>query len=101
MTGSSALANVPTPSAIVANVNELGGISRAANFVRARGQFNVGFRLHSGDTGIAGAAYLQLAAALEHVRGVSQALFHCYAGDVIEGGALSLENGMTPVPVGP
>jgi glucarate dehydratase len=89
------------PDAIVTNVNELGGISRAANFIRACAQFNVGFRFHSGDTGIASAAYLQLTAALEHVRGVSQALFHWYADDVIEGGPLSLENGMTPVPAGP
>ena len=89
------------PDAIVTNVNELGGISRAANFIRACAQFNVGFRFHSGDTGIASAAYLQLTAALEHVRGVSQALFHWYADDVIEGSPLSLENGMTPVPAGP
>ena len=86
------------PDAIVTNVNELGGISRTAGFVRACEQFNIGFRFHSGETGVASAAYLQLTAALEHVRGGSQALFHWYADDVIDGGPMTLAVGLTPVP---
>lgn len=89
------------PDAIVTNVNELGGIARAVNFIRACEQFNVGFRFHSGETGVGSAAYLQLTAALEHVRGASQTLFHWYGDDVIEGGPFTLENGMTPLPEGP
>src|SRR5689334_2661634 len=90
-----------SPDAIVTNVNELGGIGRAVNFIRACEQFNVGFRFHSGETGVGSAAYLQLTAALEHVRGASQTLFHWYADDVIEGGPFTLENGVTRLPDGP
>jgi glucarate dehydratase len=89
------------PDAIVTNVNELGGIRRAAAFIRACETFGVGFRFHSGETGIGSAAYLQLTAALEHVRGRSQTLFRWYADDVIEGGPFRVENGVLAVPSGP
>ncbi len=89
------------PDAIVTNVNEHGGIARTRDFIRACETFNVGFRFHSGETGIASAAYLHLSAALEHVRGASQTLFHWYADDVIEGGPFTLEGGVTRVPDGP
>jgi glucarate dehydratase len=89
------------PDCIVTNVNEHGGIARTAAFIRACEAFGVGFRFHSGETGIASAAYLHLSAALEHVRGASQTLFHWYADDVIEGGPFALENGVTRVPDGP
>lgn len=89
------------PDAIVTNINEHGGIRRTADFIRACEAFGVGFRFHSGETGIASAAYLHLSAALEHVRGASQTLFHWYADDVIEGGPFTLENGVTQVPTGP
>ena len=89
------------PDAIVTNVNEHGGIARTRDFIRACAALGVGFRFHSGETGIASAAYLHLSAALEHVRGASQTLFHWYADDVIEGGPFALENGVTQVPTGP
>jgi glucarate dehydratase len=89
------------PDAIVTNINEHGGIRRTVDFIRACEAFGVGFRFHSGETGIASAAYLHLSAALEHVRGASQTLFHWYADDVIEGGPFALENGVTKVPDGP
>ncbi len=89
------------PDAIVTNVNEHGGIRRTADFIRACEAFDVGFRFHSGETGIASAAYLHLSAAMEHVRGASQTLFHWYADDVIEGGPFRLEGGITRVPDGP
>lgn len=89
------------PDAIVTNVNEHGGIARTRDFVRACESLGVGFRFHSGETGIASAAYLHLSAALEHVRGASQTLFHWYADDVIEGGPFALENGVTQIPTGP
>lgn len=89
------------PDAIVTNVNEHGGIRRTADLIRACEAFSVGFRFHSGETGVASAAYLHLSAALEHVRGASQTLFHWYADDVIEGGPFALENGTTRVPDGP
>lgn len=89
------------PDAIVTNVNEHGGIARTRDFIRACEALGVGFRFHSGETGIASAAYLHLTAALEHVRGASQTLFHWYADDVIDGGPFALENGVTQVPTGP
>jgi glucarate dehydratase len=89
------------PDAIVTNVNEHGGVSRTRDFIRSCEAFGVGFRFHSGETGIASAAYLHLSAALEHVRGASQTLFHWYADDVIEGGPFALENGVTRLPTGP
>jgi glucarate dehydratase len=89
------------PDAIVTNINEHGGIRRTLDFIRACEAFNVGFRFHSGETGIASAAYLHLTAALEHVRGASQTLLHWYADDVIEGGPLKHENGVAQLPPGP
>jgi glucarate dehydratase len=62
---------------------------------------DVGFRFHSGETGVASSAYLHLSAAFEHVRGASQTLFRWYADDVIEGGPHEVENGFAAVPDGP
>jgi glucarate dehydratase len=89
------------PDAIVTNVNELGGIARTRDFIRACEALGVGFRFHSGETGIASAAYLHLSAALDHVQGASQTLFHWYADDVIDDGPFALEDGVTVVPNGP
>jgi glucarate dehydratase len=89
------------PDTIVTNINEHGGIRRTVDFIRACEAFNVGFRFHSGETGIASAAYLHLTAAIEHVREASQTLFRWYADDVIEGGPFVLKNGVVRVPDGP
>jgi glucarate dehydratase len=89
------------PDAIVCNLNELGGIHAGIAFIKACAQFNVGFRFHSGETGVASAAYLQVSAAMEHVRDASQTLFHWYADDVIEGGPHKLKSGVANVPDGP
>lgn len=89
------------PDAIVTNINELGGITGAVDFIRACARFDVGFRFHSGETGVASAAYLQLSAALEPVREASQTLFRWYADDVIEGGPFQARGGVVPVPDGP
>ena len=89
------------PDAIVTNINELGGITRAMAFIEACALFDVGFRFHSGETGVASAAYLHLSAALEHVRGASQTLFRWYADDIIEGGPFVPRGGAVPVPEGP
>lgn len=89
------------PDAIVTNINEHGGIRRTVEFIRACEMFDVGFRFHSGETGIASAAYLHVTAALEHVRDASQTLFRWYADDVIEGGPFLLKDGVVRVPQGP
>ncbi len=89
------------PDAIVTNINELGGVAGAVSFIKSCAAFDVGFRFHSGETGVASAAYLQLSAALEPVRDASQTLFRWYADDVIEGGPFSPKGGTVAVPEGP
>ncbi len=89
------------PETIVTNVNEHGGIRRTVDFIGACEAFNVGFRFHSGETGIASAAYLHITAALEHVREASQTLFRWYADDVIDGGPFVPDKGIVSVPTGP
>ncbi len=89
------------PDCIVTNLCELGGIRRTVDFVRAAEHFDVGFRFHSGETGIASAAYLQLSAAIEHIREPSQTLFRWYGDDVIEGGPFAPRHGKLALPSGP
>jgi len=89
------------PDAIVTNINEHGGVRRTVDFIRACEQFNVGFRFHSGETGIASAAYLHVSAAMEHVREASQTLFRWYADDVIAEGTFVPKHGRVSVPEGP
>jgi glucarate dehydratase len=89
------------PDAIVTNINELGGIRGTLDFVAACAAMGIGSRFHSGETGVASAAYLHLSAALEHVRGASQTLLRWYADDVIEGGPFIPKSGVVRVPDGP
>ena len=94
-------ARLGCPDAIVTNINELGGIRGAVDFIAACAAMGVGFRFHSGETGIGTAAYLHLSAAIDHVRGASQTLLRWYADDVIEGGPLVPRGGVVAVPTGP
>ncbi|MDX6565865.1 MAG: glucarate dehydratase [Gaiellales bacterium] len=89
------------PDAIVTNLNEAGGIRRTIELIAACARFDVAFRFHSGETGIATAAYLCVSGAIEHVREASQTLVRWYADDVIEGGPFSPRNGVLAVPTGP
>ena len=88
------------PDAIVTNLNELGGIAATVAFIKAAEAFNVGFRFHSGETGIGSAAYLQVSAAVEAVRGASQTLLRWYGDDVIEGGPMVPKGGKLSLPEG-
>lgn len=94
-------ARLGCPDAIVTNVNELGGIRGAVDFVSACAAMGVGFRFHSGETGVGTAAYLHLSSVLEHVRGASQTMLRWYADDVIEGGPFVPKSGVVQVPTGP
>ena len=94
-------ARLGCPDAIVTNVNELGGIRGTMDFVASCAAMGVGFRFHSGETGVGSAAYLHLSAALEHVRGASQTLLRWYGDDVIEGGPFVPKGGVLAVPEGP
>jgi glucarate dehydratase len=89
------------PDTIVTNLNELGGIRRTVELIAACARFDVGFRFHSGETGVGSAAYLHVSAAVEHVREPSQTLFRWYADDVIAGGPFVPQGGVVPVPSGP
>ncbi|HET6620049.1 MAG TPA: mandelate racemase/muconate lactonizing enzyme family protein [Dongiaceae bacterium] len=94
-------ARLRAPDAIVTNLNELGGIRRTVDFIRACEAFDIAFRFHAGETGIASAAYLQVSAAMEHVREPCQTILRWYADDVIEGGPFSPSKGVLKVPDGP
>ena len=89
------------PDTIVTNLGELGGVRRTVDLIRACERLDVGFRFHSGETGIASAAYLQVSAALEHVREPSQTLFRWYGDDVIAEGPFAPRGGVVPLPDGP
>ncbi len=89
------------PDAIVTNLNELGGIAAALAFIRSCETFNVGFRFHSGESGVGSAAYLQVSAAARHVHDASQTLLRWYADDVVEGGPMQPKSGGLSVPDGP
>ncbi len=89
------------PDTIVTNLNELGGIRRTMDFIRACELFDVGFRFHSGETSVGSAAYLHVSAAMEHVREPSQTLFRWYADDVVAEGTFVPKNGRVAVPAGP
>lgn len=101
------IANLPeagrlrAPDAIVTNLNEHGGISGTVAFIRACALMDIGFRFHSGETGIASTAYLHVSAAMEHVREASQTILRWYGDDVIEGGPLCPRSGVLAVPQGP
>lgn len=89
------------PDTLVTNLNELGGIKRATEFISACARLDVGFRFHSGETGIASSAYLHVSAAMEHIREPSQTLLRWYGDDVIEQGLLTPKDGHLGVPDGP
>ena len=89
------------PDAIVTNLNELGGIRRTVEFIAACANFDVVFRFHSGETGIATAAYLGV---LRRDRARARAEPDARAvvrDDVIEGGPFSPERGALPGAHGP
>nr|WP_298688059.1 mandelate racemase/muconate lactonizing enzyme family protein [uncultured Dongia sp.] len=96
-----AAARLKAPDAIVTNLNELGGIRRTVDFIRACEALDIAFRFHAGETGIGSTAYLQVSAAIEHLREPSQTILRWYADDVIEGGPLVPRGGKLPVPSGP
>lgn len=89
------------PDTFVTNLNDLGGIRRTIEFIAACERLAIGFRFHSGETSVGSAAYIQVSAAIEHVREPSQTLFRWYADDVVEQGTFVPKNGVVQVPDGP
>jgi glucarate dehydratase len=90
-----------TPDYFVLNLVELGGIRRTIEFVRACDLLGFGVWFHSGETGVASAAYLHVAAAIEALREPSQALFRWMTDDVIAEGPFSPKRGVLRPPSGP
>lgn len=89
------------PDAFCTDVNVHGGIGRAIRFIGACEQMGLDFWCYSGDSGIASAAYLHLAAAFPHIREPSQSLFRMQPLDVIEEGPFRPHGNMVAVPEGP
>lgn len=89
------------PDAFCTDVNVHGGIGRALKFIAACEQMGLDFWCYSGDSGVASAVYLHLAAAHAHIREPSQSLFHMQPFDVIAEGPFRPKNNMLPVPTGP
>jgi len=89
------------PDAFCTDVNVHGGIGRTLRFIAACEAFGLDFWCYSGDSGIASAVYLHLAAAHAHIREPSQSLFHMQPFDVIAEGPFRPRNNLLPVPEGP
>jgi glucarate dehydratase len=89
------------PDAFCTDVNVHGGIGRALKFIAACEQMGLDFWCYSGDSGIASAVYLHLAAAHAHIREPSQSLFHMQPLDVIAEGPFRPSDNVVPVPTGP
>jgi glucarate dehydratase len=89
------------PDTFVTNLNDLGGIRRTIEFIAACERLDIGFRFHSGETSVGCAAYIQVSAAVEHVREPSQTLFRWYADDVVAEGTFVPRKGVVAVPDGP
>ena len=89
------------PDAVCTDVNVHGGIGRTIKFIGACEQMGIDFWLYSGDSGIANAAYLHIAAACQWIREPSQSLFRMQPIDVIEEGPFRPKNNVVRVPMGP
>jgi glucarate dehydratase len=93
--------DLKAPDTFVTNLNDLGGIRRTIEFIAACERLDIGFRFHSGETSVGCAAYIQVSAAIDHVREPSQTLFRWYADDVVAEGTFVPKNGVVAVPKGP
>jgi glucarate dehydratase len=89
------------PDAFCTDVNVHGGIGRTLCFIGACEQMGLDYWCYSGDSGIASAVYLHLAAAHAHIREPSQSLFRMQPLDVIEEGPFRPRGNMVAVPEGP
>ena len=94
-------ASLGVPDAVCTDVNVHGGIGRTMKFIGACEQMGIDFWLYSGDSGIASAAYLHIAAACQWLREPSQSLFRMQPLDVIEEGPFQPKNNVVKVPNGP
>jgi glucarate dehydratase len=89
------------PDAFCTDVNVHGGIGRTLGFIAACERIGIDFWCYSGDSGIASAVYLHLAAHCAHIREPSQSLFRQQPHDVIAEGPFRPRNNLVAVPEGP
>jgi glucarate dehydratase len=89
------------PEAFVINLTALGGIRRTLGFVSACEELGIDVWFYSPDSGIANAAYLQVAAATEWIGQPSQTLLRWHTDDVIKGGPMRPRGNRLDVPEGP
>jgi glucarate dehydratase len=101
------LANLPeavalgVPDAFVVQFGMFGGIRRTVHFAAACAEFGIDVWFKSPDAGVATAAQLQIAAAVEEISQPSQTLLRWHADEVIAEGPFVPENGVVPVPDAP
>src|SRR5205823_4340963 len=107
MAFSTHLANLPeaaalgVPDAFVVQLGMFGGIRRTVHFAAACAEFGIDVWFKSPDAGVATAAQLQIAAAVEEITQPSQTLLRWHADDVIAEGPFVPRNGVVPVPDAP
>lgn len=89
------------PDIFVVNTTSLGGIAKTVGFVNACERMGINVSFYSGDAGVATAVYMQLSAALWHIREPHQSLFRFMEYDIIKGGAFCPHNNVVAVPEGP
>ncbi len=95
-----AQARLGVPDTFVLSVLSCGGFAKTLATIERCRQAGIGFWFYSGEMGIATAACLQVAAAVEHV-GRSQSLLRWHGDDVIAGGPARPHAGLVQVPDGP
>jgi glucarate dehydratase len=94
-------ARLGVPDAFCVNLTALGGIRRTVAFIGACRELGIDVWFYSPDSGVANAAYLQVASALAWISQPSQTLLRWHTDDVIAEGPMRPHNGTLPVPDGP
>ncbi len=95
------VSHLGVPDAIVVSISALGGIARTLSFAHACQHLGVELWFYSPDTGVANAAYRQIAAAVEWISEPSQTLMRWHADDVVVGGVVAPHDGTIEVSQAP
>jgi glucarate dehydratase len=89
------------PDAFVVQFGMFGGIRRTVHFAAACAEFGIDVWFKSPDAGVATAAQLQIAAAVDEICQPSQTLLRWHADEVIAEGTFIPDNGAVTVPDAP
>jgi glucarate dehydratase len=93
-----AAAGLGVPDAFVVQFGMFGGIRRTVHFAAACAEFGINVWFKSPDAGVATAAQLQIAAAVDEISEPSQTLLRWHADEVIAEGPFTPENGAVVIP---